>query len=94
MPGTPEYTEPIEPTAAVAAANRKAAEESRAADEKDGRDFADASRFMIAPPDVPVIMSRKGGSEVVWDFTAYEFLDPDLRAEMPTVNGSLTGRAN
>ncbi|GAA3013458.1 alkyl sulfatase dimerization domain-containing protein [Streptomyces lactacystinicus] len=89
MPGTPEYTEPIEPTAAVAAANRKAAEESRAADEKDGRDFADASRFMIAPPDVPVIMSRKGGSEVVWDFTAYEFLDPDLRAEMPTVNGSL-----
>ncbi|MFD7595772.1 alkyl/aryl-sulfatase [Kitasatospora sp. NPDC059812] len=89
MSGTPEYTEPVEPTPAVAEANRKAAETARIADEKDGRDFADASRFMIAPPDVPVIMSRKNPSEVVWDFTAYEFLQPDLRTEMPTVNGSL-----
>ncbi|MFD4536183.1 alkyl/aryl-sulfatase [Kitasatospora sp. NPDC058397] len=89
MSGTSSYTEPIEPTPATAEANRKAAEAARIADEKDGRDFADASRFMIAPPDVPVIMSRKNPSEVVWDFTAYEFLQPDLRTEMPTVNGSL-----
>ncbi|MGW3179249.1 alkyl/aryl-sulfatase [Kitasatospora sp. NPDC001119] len=89
MPENLDYAEPIEPTPAVAAANRKAAEESRIADEKDGRDFADASRFMISPPDVPVVMSRKNPEQVVWDFTAYEFLEPDLRSEMPTVNGSL-----
>ncbi|MFF2075038.1 alkyl/aryl-sulfatase [Kitasatospora sp. NPDC058162] len=88
MPGTPDYTEPIEPTPGVAAANRKAAEAAKAADEKDGRDFADATRFMIAPPDVPVIMSRKNPDKVVWDFTAYEFLE-DHEAEFPTVNGSL-----
>ncbi|MFB7909726.1 alkyl/aryl-sulfatase [Kitasatospora sp. NPDC056076] len=92
MPGTPEYAEPIEPiepTPAVAAANRRAAEAATAADEKDGRDFADASRFLIAPPDVPVIVSRKDREKVVWDFTAYEFLDPDSRSGFPTVNGSL-----
>ncbi|MFI2078092.1 MBL fold metallo-hydrolase [Streptomyces triculaminicus] len=26
---------------------------------------------------------------MVWDFTAYDFLDPDLRTRMPSVNGSL-----
>ncbi|QEU89628.1 alkyl/aryl-sulfatase [Streptomyces kanamyceticus] len=89
MPEKSEYVEPIEPSAAVAAANRKAAEAANAADEKDGKDFADASRFQIAPPDVPVIMSRKNPEKVVWDFTAYEFLEPDTRTEMATVNGSL-----
>ncbi|MFJ5953942.1 alkyl/aryl-sulfatase [Streptomyces noursei] len=89
MPEKSEYVEPIEPSAAVAEANRKVAEATSAADEKDGRDFADASRFQIAPPDVPVIMSRKDPEKVVWDFTAYDFLDPDLRAQMPSVNGSL-----
>ncbi|MEU7182509.1 MULTISPECIES: alkyl/aryl-sulfatase [Streptomyces] len=89
MPENSEYVEPIEPSVAVAAANRKAAEAANAADAKDGKDFADASRFLISPPDVPVIMSNKDPKKVVWDFTAYEFLEPDQRTEMPSVNGSL-----
>ncbi|WP_037824584.1 alkyl/aryl-sulfatase [Streptomyces sp. NRRL B-1347] len=89
MPVEPEYTEPIEPSAAVAEANRKAAEAANAADEKDGKDFADASRFQIAPPDVPVITSRKDPEKVVWDFAGYEFLEPDGRSQARTINGSL-----
>ncbi|MER5297986.1 alkyl sulfatase dimerization domain-containing protein [Streptomyces lasiicapitis] len=89
MPEKSEYVEPIEPSAAVAEANRKVAEATSIADEKGGKDFADASRFLIAPPDVPVVVSRHDPEKVVWDFTAYEFLDPETRAEMPSVNGSL-----
>ncbi|GGV09251.1 alkyl/aryl-sulfatase [Streptomyces spectabilis] len=89
MPVKPGHTAPIEPSAAVAEANRKAAEEADAADEKNGKDFADASRFQLAPPDVPVIVSRKDSEKVVWDFTSYAFLAPELRTEMPSVNGSL-----
>ncbi|WP_224277788.1 alkyl/aryl-sulfatase [Streptomyces sp. LS1784] len=90
MPETPEYTEPVEPTPGIAEANRKVSEAVGAADEKDGRDFADAGRFLIAPPDVPVIYSRRDREKVVWDFTAYDFLtDSDPGSGPSTVNGSL-----
>ncbi|MFE0173327.1 alkyl/aryl-sulfatase [Streptomyces sp. NPDC059002] len=80
---------PIEPSAAVSAANQQVTEAVRAADEKNGQDFADANRGLIAPPDVSAIMSRKDPKEMVWDFAAYAFLDPNQRTDMPSVNGSL-----
>lgn len=88
MPETPQYTEPIEPSPGVTAANVKAAQAVQTADEKSGQDFADASRYLIAPPDVPAIRSRKDPERIVWDFAAYDFLDPES-GELPTVNGSL-----
>ncbi|WP_424886874.1 alkyl/aryl-sulfatase [Streptomyces sp. XH2] len=89
MPERTGPIDPIEPSAAVAEANRKSAQAVVAADEKEGQDFADAMRQMIAPPDTTAIRSRKDPDRMVWDFTAYDFLDPGMRTEMPTVNGSL-----
>ncbi|MGW7446421.1 hypothetical protein [Kitasatospora sp. NPDC054795] len=90
MPETPEYAEPIEPTAGVTEANRKVSTAVGAVDEKGGRDFADADRFMIAPPNVPAIYARREPQKVVRGFSTYDFLaDSDPGSVPPTANGSL-----
>ncbi|MEV7779665.1 alkyl sulfatase dimerization domain-containing protein [Kitasatospora sp. NPDC088351] len=89
MSDKPGYADLIEPTPGVAEANRKSVEAVETGDQTGGQDFADASRGLIALPGTNVIWSRKDSGKVVWDFTAYEFLDPDPRSEPPTVNGSL-----
>ncbi|MEW2527457.1 alkyl sulfatase dimerization domain-containing protein [Streptomyces sp. NPDC047071] len=89
MPENSQFNQPVEPSAAVAEANLRAAAIIRDSDARDGQDFADAGRFRIAPPDVPAITSRKDSEKVVWDFTSYEFLESGSDGDMPTVNGSL-----
>ncbi|MEV5598321.1 alkyl sulfatase dimerization domain-containing protein [Streptomyces sp. NPDC052496] len=81
-----EYTGPVEISASVAEANRKAAERLS----KGGsQDFEDAQRGLLAVPDVPVISSRSDSDKVVWDFAAYAFLtDGDAQAP-PTVSPGL-----
>ncbi|GAA0348447.1 alkyl/aryl-sulfatase [Streptomyces blastmyceticus] len=79
-------SEPIEPSASVADANRKTGTAVR---QDNGDDFKDAQYGLIAVPEIPAIPSRKHPDKVVWNFEAYEFLDPGLREDFPTVNGSL-----
>ncbi|MFH8405943.1 alkyl/aryl-sulfatase [Streptomyces sp. NPDC018019] len=81
-----EYTEPVEISPSVAEANRKAAERLA---ERDSRDFEDANRQLLARPDVPVIHSRSDSDEVVWSFTAYDFLTDGGEQAPPTVDPSL-----
>lgn len=81
-----EYTEPVEISASVAEANRKAAERLR---EGGSQDFEDAQRGLLAQPDVPAIYSRSDSGKVVWSFTAYDFLTDGDEQAPPTVNPSL-----
>ncbi|MEF3115317.1 alkyl/aryl-sulfatase [Streptomyces chrestomyceticus] len=81
-----EYTEPVEISASVAEANRKAAERLR---EGGSQDFEDAQRGLLAQPDVPAIYSRSDSGKVVWSFTAYDFLTDGDEQVPPTVNPSL-----
>ncbi|WP_372406774.1 alkyl/aryl-sulfatase [Streptomyces luteireticuli] len=84
----PDRSAPIEPSASVAEANRHVIETIPPSSE----DFADAARGLIARPDVPVITSRDGKGNVVWDFTGYEFLadaEGGPESAPPSVNASL-----
>ncbi|KOT89488.1 alkyl/aryl-sulfatase [Streptomyces sp. NRRL F-5755] len=81
-----EYTGPVEISASVAEANRKAAERLR---EGGSQDFEDAQRGLLAQPDVPAIYSRTDSGKVVWSFTAYDFLTDGDEQAPPTVNPSL-----
>ncbi|CAM5680312.1 MULTISPECIES: alkyl/aryl-sulfatase [Streptomyces] len=81
-----EYTGPVEISASVAEANRKAAERLR---EGGSQDFEDAQRGLLAQPDVPAIHSRTDSGKVVWSFTAYDFLTDGDEQAPPTVNPSL-----
>ncbi|KOT57937.1 MULTISPECIES: alkyl/aryl-sulfatase [Streptomyces] len=81
-----EYTGPVEISASVAEANRKAAERLR---EGGSQDFEDAQRGLLAQPDVPAIPSRSDSGKVVWSFTAYDFLTDGDEQAPPTVNPSL-----
>ncbi|MFB7631363.1 alkyl/aryl-sulfatase [Streptomyces sp. NPDC056149] len=78
-------SEPIQPTPSVAEANRRAIETIPPSAE----DFQDASRGLIAVPDVPAIPSRDG-KETVWDFVQYDFLrEAGDDAAPSSVNASL-----
>ncbi|MFC0843892.1 alkyl/aryl-sulfatase [Streptomyces noboritoensis] len=82
----PAYSEPIEPSSSITAANRAV---QHALPFSDSTDFADASRQLIAPPDQPYILSRTHPDRVVWSFVDYDFLDAELSEGYPTVNPSL-----
>ncbi|MCC3777708.1 alkyl/aryl-sulfatase [Streptomyces sp. UNOB3_S3] len=53
-------------------------------------DFEDATRGLLAQPDVPAIYSKDDKSTVVWNFSAYDFLQGGDPADCPpSVNPSL-----
>ncbi|MEW1653781.1 alkyl sulfatase dimerization domain-containing protein [Streptomyces sp. NPDC093707] len=80
------YREPVEASSFIAEANRTA---SQALPFDDSVDYENAQRGLLALPDLPAIPSRTNPERVVWDFTAYDFLDEDLREGFPTANPSL-----
>ncbi|AZM54069.1 alkyl/aryl-sulfatase [Streptomyces sp. WAC 01529] len=82
----PENIEPIEPSSFITEANRAVGD---ALPFSDSSDFEDASRHQVAVPRQGAIYSRTERDRVVWSFADYEFLDPSLRMEFPTVNPSL-----
>ncbi|QDQ10318.1 alkyl/aryl-sulfatase [Streptomyces spectabilis] len=82
----PENIEPIEPSSFITAANHAVKD---ALPFSDSTDFRDASQGQVAVPRQDAIYSRTDPGRVVWSFTDYGFLDPDLRPELPTVNPSL-----
>ncbi|MFJ5921205.1 alkyl/aryl-sulfatase [Kitasatospora sp. NPDC092948] len=77
------YIEPIEPTPYIVEQNRAAVTTAPGPN----TDFEDASRGLIAVPDVAAIYSRTDPTKVVWDFTAYDFLaDTDWKEAPSTAN--------
>ncbi|MFD9903405.1 alkyl/aryl-sulfatase [Streptomyces sp. NPDC059063] len=81
----PEFVEPVQVSASVAEANRKVTETVPPSPE----DFENATRGLVAVPDVPFIPARTSGDEPVWDFVGYDFLRDGDETSPAEVNASL-----